>query len=254
MHKLIELITYFYAKQQNFTHKPLTVATPKLHSLKHRLAPNLKIRPHRDPLTFINNRFHNVAQSNTCPHTHKNRHKKLHNQNAYMYQAELTAASGSLFYLGVPSTCSQFLPLPRFSLPSSLSLGPGFSLSFSAFSQSRFPLLSLGFPAQVPTSLLGNPHRVPTSHTRPAPAGPTSLTFERGTAVCACALPRELCLPRVSAACLHCRGLGARRLDIRAFAALNYISHSPWVAFEKNFDLWFISSSPPKSSSQSSPS
>lgn len=98
-------------------------------------------------------------------HTHKKRHKKLHNEKACMYQAELSAASGSLFYLGVPSTCSQFLPLPRFSLPSSFYLGPGFSLSFPAFSQSRFPLLSLGFPAQVPTSLLGNAHRVPTSHT-----------------------------------------------------------------------------------------
>lgn len=139
-----------------------------------------------------------------------------------MCQAELTPASGSLF----PSRRSQpwFLPLPRFLLPASPSLGPELSLSPSA----RVPSSFLAFPS--PGSRLPPPQspRVPASPAQPEPAGPTSLAFHYWPAVRSSALPRGSYLPSVSAARLRRRGL---RAQARAWAFSISGLLRPWTTF-----------------------
>ncbi|XP_064346069.1 uncharacterized protein LOC105088086 [Camelus dromedarius] len=116
----------------------------------------------------------------------------------------------------------------------------------SWFSQ-KAPSSFLAFPSAG--SRLGPRQcpRLPPSPAYPAPARPTSLTHLRLPA----GRPR-LRTPARAAPPKRPRGsvfaAAARLLDIRAFAALNYISHSPWAALGKNFGPRFVSSSPPKSS------
>ncbi|XP_015107727.1 uncharacterized protein [Vicugna pacos] len=129
--------------------------------------------------------------------------------------------------------------------------------SLLAFSRAR-TLAFLPSSVQAPSSFLAFPSagsrlgprqcpRLPPSPARPAPAEPTSLTNLRLPA----GRPR-LRTPARAAPPKRLRGsffaAAARLLDIRAFAALNYISHSPWAASGKNFGPRFVSSFPPKSS------
>lgn len=117
-------------------------------------------------------------------------------------------------------------------------LGPS-SLFLPRFSQPRFPPPSSAIP---PRPSITRPTRarrtyqprLPLLASRPLKRTPARVVPPkclRGTS----SPPRP---PRA--------GARVSLLDIRAFAALNYISHSPWAAFKKMFDLWFVSCCPPK--------